>query len=228
MDLRSIVTSVVSAAVRLAVVVLLVGAVLVAAGAIDLPQVPAIAIDERPQSTPGAETDAVDEPTPREDGPAGLNESAIERAIHAAVNEQRADRGTDPVAYDPELAVIARYYSNRMATEEFFAHTAPDGETLGERYDRFGYTCRVPAGFGRYRTGGENLAQTWYSQSALSNGEMGARTENEIGSNVVDQWMDSPSHRENLLDEHWRRHGIGVVVVESNGGVRVYATQNFC
>jgi len=57
----------------------------------------------------------------------------------------------------------------------------------------------------------------------------------EIGTNetriaklLVQQWMDSPEHRENLLDTQWKNEGIGVVTVDKESQTKLYVTQNFC
>jgi uncharacterized protein YkwD len=106
-----------------------------------------------------------------------------------------------------------------MAQQGFFAHESPSGETFQDRYDQFGYNCRVPTGDGRYATGGENI---WM---------MTASTEpsaDVIASNAVRGWMESPSHRRNILRPYWDDMGIGVYILETGGRVEIYATQNFC
>ncbi|ELZ23680.1 hypothetical protein C475_15453 [Halosimplex carlsbadense 2-9-1] len=154
----------------------------------------------------------------------------IERAIHERVNEIRRDRSLEPLASDEDLAEIATYYSRRMADEEFFAHTAPDGQTLLDRYDRFGYDCRVDTGGQRYVTGGENLAYTYaYTPVQTEDGVVSYDgNETRIARGIVEGWMNSPGHRENLLRPYWNREGIGVVLDPENGRTQVVATQNFC
>jgi uncharacterized protein YkwD len=50
-------------------------------------------------------------------------------------------------------------------------------------------------------------------------------TMEEIASQVVNGWMNSPGHRENILNARYDREGIGIAV-SSDG--KVYVTQNFC
>jgi len=45
-----------------------------------------------------------------------------------------------------------------------------------------------------------------------------------MGSRIVQSWMDSPSHKQNLLFKEYGREGIGVVI----SGETLYITQNFC
>ncbi|QLH83459.1 CAP domain-containing protein [Halosimplex pelagicum] len=161
---------------------------------------------------------------------AEIDTTLIERAIHERVNEIRRDRDLPTLASDEDLAEIATYYSRRMADEEFFSHTGPDGQTLLDRYDRFGYDCRVDTGGQRYVTGGENLAYTYAYTPVQTEGGVVSYdgNETEIARGIVEGWMNSPGHRENLLRPYWNREGIGVVLDPENGQTQVIATQNFC
>lgn len=155
-----------------------------------------------------------------EAGTGGLDRERIEGLVHQNVNEERQSHGLSSLSVDGELREIARYHSKDMAETEYFAHTAPDGETMGDRYEKFGYQCRVSTGTNRYAAGGENIFMLSFSGTGY--------TEEEIAERTVQGWMDSPGHRENLLKEYWNTEGIGVYVVESDGKTRVYVTQNFC
>lgn len=140
----------------------------------------------------------------------------LELAIHERVNEVRQERGLSTLAFDTELRSVARYHSEDMAEREYFSHTSPEGDTLQDRYERFGYDCRVPAGEFEYKTGGENLF-TYRSSMEPSIEALANRT--------VAGWLDSPGHRRNLLDEDWRQEGIGVARADDG---TIYVTQNFC
>lgn len=167
-------------------------------------------------------------PTERSGTPAqSSNDSApsidrveLEMLVHEGVTDRRQSHGLDTLAFDDDLREIARYHSRDMAREEYFAHTAPDGETVSDRYDRFGYRCRAPMGDGRYATGGENIFMMSFAGVD--------RDEEAIAADVVEGWMNSPGHRENILREYWRAEGIGVYAISSDGTTRVYVTQNFC
>jgi uncharacterized protein YkwD len=185
-----------------------------------------------------AESTGVANGTPNDENPPSANASgsdetidraATERYVHQYINEERTERGLEPLDFDTELREVARYYSARMAKEDFFAHTAPDGESLGDRYDRFDYECQVEMGNGRIATGGENLAYTYYESPVRT--ESGVEvygSERELAQGIVNGWMNSTGHRENLLRPYWENEGIGVYAIEENGGLRVYATEHFC
>jgi len=156
----------------------------------------------------------------------GLNETEVERLIHEEVNEYRSEQGVSELAYDDDLAEIAEYHSQNMAEDGEIYHTSPGGQTVEDRYERFGYDCRVSDGEDQYRTSGENVAQTWY-EVQLTDGEYHGTPE-ELAEGIVQQWINSSGHRENLVDDVWRRQGIGVAVTEEDGNTAVYVTQNFC
>ncbi|MCL9817032.1 CAP domain-containing protein [Natronocalculus amylovorans] len=229
-QLRSIIGTLISITLRLVVVVAVSLAIVLAAGGFDTTQLPAVELDtESNPLAPATERPADQPDTQPQPTVSEVSESRIEQEIHDVVNREREAEGVDPVTFDTDLREIARYHSTRMATEDFFAHTAPDGETLGDRYQRFGYRCQVSSDDGWYRTGGENLAQTWYDQPiATDDGTVVHESESDIAEGVVTQWLNSPGHRDNMLDEHWEGQGIGVVAIETDDGIKIFATQNFC
>jgi len=132
--------------------------------------------------------------------------SNMERAIHGATNRRRQRHDLEPLSYSDHLAAIALRHSRDMAERDFFAHTSPDGEDTAARYRRFGHDDRSV---------GENIARRHPLPTASTT---------DIAAAVVDGWMDSPGHRENLLRERFGAEGIGVFV-DTDGAV--YATQNF-
>jgi uncharacterized protein YkwD len=143
----------------------------------------------------------------------------IENLIHEKVNERREANGLDPLPKDDLLRDIARSHSQEMAQQDYFAHESPSGETYEDRYDQFGYNCRVSTGDGRYATGGENI---WMlTTSTDPSAEI-------VASNAVQGWMESRGHRVNIMRPYWDDMGIGVYVIDTGSGVEIYVTQNFC
>ncbi|KAB1197383.1 CAP domain-containing protein [Haloferax sp. MBLA0078] len=155
-----------------------------------------------------------------------LDRHRIELLIQERVNKERKERGLSPVDYDLELQEIARYHSEDMAESGYFAHTSPSGESMGDRYDKFGYECRVDAGGNTYMTGSENIAQTYHDENLIDVGYL--TNEKELANGLMNQWMNSTGHRDNILTPEWENIGIGVYIIEEDGKTTVYATQNFC
>lgn len=99
-------------------------------------------------------------------------------------NAQRRKAGVGPLTPHPALQRAAQEYAELMAQRGHFSHTGPDGSTPAERARRAGYD----SGFS-----GENIA-------------MGQRNAAE----VVEGWMRSDGHRENLLRREFKDIGVGV------------------
>jgi uncharacterized protein YkwD len=111
---------------------------------------------------------------------------SLEQECLTEVNRLREMRGLGRLDMSEELLEVARYYSRRMAEERFFSHTDPEGRTVRQRVSDAGITWRVL---------GENLA--------YSNGYS-----NPVAASM-NGWMDSDSHRRNILDPSYRKTAIG-------------------
>ena len=120
--------------------------------------------------------------------------------ILARVNALRAAVGSPPVGSDAQLSAIAQAYSERMASEGFFAHVAPDGETL---------FVRLRAARYGHRGAGENLG----------------RAEGPLAAHFGIE--HSPGHRLNLVDQRWSRLGIGIAPAVVDGRAEVLLTEIF-
>jgi uncharacterized protein YkwD len=101
------------------------------------------------------------------------------------INLERSLGDLDPLTWDDDLAKVAQDYACRMIEGDFFGHVDPATETApNHRLTLAGYEFNVM---------GENLA-------------VGQTTAAE----VLDGWMASPSHRDNILSPVWTQIGIGV------------------
>ena len=130
----------------------------------------------------------------------------LERAIHDATNRARRDHDVDAIASDPHLATIARSHSCHMVDADFSGHETPSGTTLTDRYDRASYD---------WRRCGENVPNHYPDDPDDATA---------IAREIVAGWLDSPGHRENLLEPDWHVEGVGV---DYAIGGAVLATQNF-
>ncbi|HLM00974.1 MAG TPA: CAP domain-containing protein [Pyrinomonadaceae bacterium] len=131
---------------------------------------------------------------------AGFDEG--EQEIFGLINQERRKKGLDELAWDANLARLAREYSEKMARENFFSH-----------YDRSGEAVEGRARARRIKNWskiGENL---YFCEGYDNPNAMAVRG-----------WMKSPSHRDNILDPDYNVSGIGIA--ESAGG-GIYVTQVF-
>jgi uncharacterized protein YkwD len=105
------------------------------------------------------------------------------------LNEQRAQHGLGPLRSEPRLQLAAQRYVGDMVTRRFFDHVDPGGLHPEDRILMAGYPSNNA-------WTGENLA--------YGTGPEGAPAQ------IVDRWMHSPGHRENILRETFTEIGIGV------------------
>jgi len=119
-------------------------------------------------------------------------------------NAFRQQNGLLPLALNTQLANAAQSYSHQMAVGDFFSHTGNDGSTPDSRIRKAGY---------RPRTWAENLAA-------------GQSTPTE----VVQAWIASDGHRENLLRPQLQEIGVGFFTLTQDTGTQNYHrywTQDF-
>ena len=124
---------------------------------------------------------------------------SLEDLLLAQINSLRATHGLRPFAASTSLARAAVGHSRSMATLGFFAHESRDGAPFWQRVKRF-YGPRTSTW-----SVGENLAMF---------GGLAPSAEA-----IVDAWMASPPHRENLLRGVYREAGIAIIHHPSAGGV---------
>ncbi|TFV59031.1 CAP domain-containing protein [Geodermatophilus sp. DF01-2] len=114
---------------------------------------------------------------------------SAEGQVLTLVNEARAWAGCAPVVADAPLAAVARAHSADMRDRDYFSHTSPEGLSPFDRAEQAGVDY----------SRAENIAY----------GQAGADA-------VMQAWMDSPGHRENILDCELTKLGVGVA--EGPGG----------
>ena len=112
-------------------------------------------------------------------------------ALLLRINALRTANGAPALVADPRLDAVAQAYAERMAQGHFFAHVAPEGDSLSERLRSAGYG---------FTANGENLGRA-------GTGPLAAHASVE----------ESPGHRRNLLLPGFSKLGVGVAV-ESYGG----------
>lgn len=116
---------------------------------------------------------------------------------------ERQDRGR--LRNNSELTAAAAYFAGFMAETGEYGHTA-DGKRPGERAEEHGYEYCLVA---------ENIA--FYEAS-------GSMESNELVTLLMQGWIDSQTHRRNLLDPDVTE--LGVAIAQSDDG-RYYAVQLF-
>jgi uncharacterized protein YkwD len=129
--------------------------------------------------------------------PTAGNLAEMRSATLCLLNAERTPRGLTALVENARLTDASQSYSQLMVAQQFFAHVTPGGVNLTQRLTSVGYVSD-----GTSWVIGENLA--W--------GTGGLATP----ARIMQAWMESPGHRENVLEPGFREVGIGIVVGSPN------------
>ncbi len=104
--------------------------------------------------------------------------------LFSFTNEERTHLGLPPLTQNEMLQKAAEQKAADMFQKDYWSHFAPDGGSPWDFIKQSGY---------QYEYAGENLAKNFlYSK------------------NVVDAWMNSPTHRENIVKKEYSEVGYAV------------------
>lgn len=120
------------------------------------------------------------------------------------VNQHRQQAKLKPLKLNAQLNASAQAHSQDMALNDFFGHRGSHGSMADNRILAAGYN---------YAVVGENIAAGFATPEA-----------------TVQAWMNSPSHRKNVLHPLMKEMGVGFYLLENDTGninYRYYWTQNF-
>jgi len=119
-------------------------------------------------------------------------ESNIQTAeLLSSTNAERAKVGADELQVNAQLSDAAFLKAQNMFAEQYWAHVSPSGIEPWKWFGDVGYN---------YSYAGENLAKNYPTAEA-----------------TVTAWMNSPTHRENLLKKEYVDVGFAVVTGELEG-----------
>ena len=193
------------------------------------------AISEETRSTPETQ-EALAANSQKYVGGSPLNREEIEKWVIEFTNEERISVGLQPLRHDAAISDIARSHSEDMARLDLMSHDI-GGRDPTDRAIAAGYNCRAYKGDGSYSYGlSENVAEhprvtRWRSWGRSYDPVDYDRGSVEAARGLVQGWMSSPGHRENILDRDSRRIGVGIAIQETSEygyiSETVYATQNF-
>ncbi|MDI6100023.1 CAP domain-containing protein [Actinoplanes sp. NEAU-A12] len=125
-------------------------------------------------------------------------QAPVQQQVLALVNQHRRRAGCEPLTLDRRLVAAANRHAADMARRGYFDHESPGGDRAGSRVTDAGYV------WSRY---GENIAKG-----------------QESPYRVMTDWMESPGHRENILDCRLDQMGVGLAL---DSGDTPYWVQDF-
>ncbi|MDP2671529.1 MAG: CAP domain-containing protein [bacterium] len=115
----------------------------------------------------------------------GFATNIYQNEVISLTNEQRISNGVRGLKESALLDQAAQKKAADMFAKDYWAHFAPDGTSPWHFFDIVGY---------KYSAAGENLARDFQTSEG-----------------VVQGWMNSPSHKENLLNKNYTEIGVAVV-----------------
>lgn len=121
--------------------------------------------------------------------------------IISLTNVKRSENGLGQVTANQLLANAAAAKAANMFSENYWAHNSPSGKTP--------WTFIQAAGY-KYVYAGENLARDFTDAQS-----------------VVNAWMNSPSHKSNLLDKNFKEIGVAVANGNLTGQEGILVVQMF-
>lgn len=136
----------------------------------------------------------------RQSGGSFLAEVIASQLI-SLTNEQRASESLTILSENSELDAAAQAKAQDMAAKGYFAHVGPDGKQPWDWIAGSGYD---------YQYAGENLAVRFIDSK-----------------DVINAWMESPTHRANIEKGAYREIGIGIAQGVYKGESATYVVQYF-
>lgn len=116
-------------------------------------------------------------------------------------NQKRAEKGLAPLTINSKLNESAQRKAGDMFAFNYWAHISPSGRNPWSFFQEVGY---------KYIYAGENLARDFMNSEA-----------------VVEAWMNSPTHRDNILNGNYKEIGLSVVNGTLNGVETTLVVQHF-
>ena len=123
------------------------------------------------------------------------------REIIRLTNEARSINQLMPLSANSHLDLAAEEKLNDMAVQEYFAHVSPSGVTPWFWIQKAQY---------RYKVAGENLA------IGFTNSQ-----------DTLNAWLNSPSHKANILNSQYRDIGVAVKGVKIGSTTGILVVQMF-
>lgn len=122
----------------------------------------------------------------------GVTDNFSAPSLLTATNERRTQDNDTPLQLNQQLSAAAQAKANDMAARDYWSHDSPDGKTPWTFINSAGYN---------YQSAGENLAYGFGDADQ-----------------VIAGWMNSSTHRENMLQDRYRDVGFGIAQVANFQG----------
>jgi hypothetical protein len=131
----------------------------------------------------------------------GITANMTVSELLTETNKEREKQQVPPLTLNNQLIKAAETKAHDMFAKDYWAHNAPDGTTPWYFIQNAGYT---------YLYAGENLARGF-----------------STAPDTMNAWMNSPSHRENILSRQYTEVGFAVATGRLTGDDTVLVVEMF-
>jgi uncharacterized protein YkwD len=137
------------------------------------------------------------------DGVSYIQQTAavVTATLVSLTNESRADKNLYGLQESDALTRAAQAKADDMASKGYFSHSSPYGKLFWEWIREAGYG---------YSYAGENLAISFSDSEE-----------------IIDAWLDSPSHRANVLSTNFSEIGVATATGTYKGRPTTFVVQMF-
>jgi len=134
-------------------------------------------------------------------GVLGYSSEITAQKVLDQTNQERSKLGLTALKYNSVLSQSATKKAQDMFTNNYWAHNSPNGTTPWDFFKLAGY---------KYSVAGENLARDFYDTESL-----------------MKAWLNSPTHKANIINTKYQEIGIGVVNGTLGGIKTTLVVQHF-
>lgn len=134
-------------------------------------------------------------------GVLGYSSEITAQKVLDKTNQERAKFGLTSLTLNTTLSQSANRKAQDMFANNYWAHNSPSGTTPWDFFKAAGY---------KYSVAGENLARDFYDTESL-----------------MKAWMNSPTHKANIVNTKYQEIGIGVVNGTLGGIKTTLVVQHF-
>jgi hypothetical protein len=131
----------------------------------------------------------------------GLTAEVYPATIITLTNKDRSANGLSEVTVNEKLTNAAKLKAEDMAKKGYFAHTSPEGRTPWYWFGQAGYS---------FLYAGENLAINFEESDA-----------------VETAWLNSPTHRANIMNKNFTEMGVATATGFYNGKKTTFVVEMF-
>jgi len=115
----------------------------------------------------------------------GYSSEITAQKVFDMTNQERVDDNLPIYHFNSTLSQSAQKKAQDMFANNYWAHTSPSGKTPWDFFKEVNY---------KYSIAGENLAKDFYDTDSM-----------------MTAWMNSPTHRANIINQKYQEIGVAVV-----------------